>query len=72
MFAYHISFGVDVLVMRSLWNSLTGLVQMLFGGFDYDSLEQSNKAFGPLFFLMFMCFSGLVLTVKYLIFDTKY
>jgi len=58
---FNLSFGADLYEMRSFLESLFGVIRMLFGEFDFDGLSNSNRVFGPVFFLMFMLFTAIVL-----------
>lgn len=39
------------------------LIRLIFGDFDYQSLADSNKSLGPLFFLLFFFFVGVIVMV---------
>jgi len=47
--------------MRDPLTSIITMFQMLFGNFDYDSMNASNRVLAPAWFLFFFIFLGLIL-----------
>jgi hypothetical protein len=59
--SYHIAFGLDLPDYKDYGTSLMSLFQFLFGNWDYPTLFNSNKVFGPILFMLFIVFTSLVL-----------
>jgi len=58
---YYVAFGTDVEAYSLFGKTAMTMFQALFGNWDYVTLEDSNKIFGPLLFITFLIFVGLVL-----------
>jgi len=59
--SFHLAFGVSNYSMRGFGESIITMFRMLFGDFDYESLENENRVLGPVLFLFFFLFLGLIL-----------
>jgi len=53
-FTFHLSFGKYLYPLRDVQHSLVSIWPMLLGGIDYTQMEQTNRIFGPIFFLLFL------------------
>ncbi|KNC54914.1 polycystic kidney disease 2 [Thecamonas trahens ATCC 50062] len=49
-----LAFGSDVEDFRSFIDTFYTLLRLLLGDFDFETMQYSNRVFGPLYFLFFM------------------
>jgi len=58
--AFHLGFGTFIIDLKNYGSTIMAMFRMALGDFDYDSLNDANKIFGPLFFITFMFFMGII------------
>jgi len=58
---YQIAFGLGIQRISSLGNSFMSLIRTIFGDFDFPSMAASHPAFGPIYFVLYNMFTGLIL-----------
>jgi hypothetical protein len=64
--AFFIAFGVDIKQYRDVIHSSYSLMLTIFGDFDFESLEGTNRVLGPVLFFSFMVLVTFVLLNMFL------
>jgi len=59
--AFYVALGVDDFEMRQFGTTVSTIVRMILGDFDYDSFYDGNRYLGPILFMAFMLFCGIIL-----------
>eukprot|EP00743_Colponemidia_sp_Colp-15_P007414 GILK01008010.1.p1 GENE.GILK01008010.1~~GILK01008010.1.p1 ORF type:complete len:720 (+),score=110.35 GILK01008010.1:59-2161(+) len=60
LFSYLV-FGVQLASFRKVQNSISTLLQMILGNFDYTEMQQTSPTFAPIFFTLFMVLFAFIL-----------
>lgn len=68
----YVIFGNDLEAFKSLETSVFTLFRTILGDFNYLEIEQSNRVFGPLYFMSYIFFVFFILLVIYFIFRVSH
>ena len=49
-----LAFGVDVFDFRTFTDTFFTVLRIMLGDFDFESMQYSNRFFGPIYFVAFM------------------